>query len=182
MHRKVFFAIHNERQRLDKPADIAAFMAKHGVDSAKFLDAFNSFGVQAKQRQARQLTEAYKIGDVPTLGIGGRYYTSGALAGSPERSLAVADYLIAQSRKSRRIQVSASRGRIVRVLHARPAPMRGCAVCKVCRLEWPASFVPSMLLPLLPSFVRALVGPVSSLRWLRGRARRMPRRPTATSR
>jgi protein dithiol oxidoreductase (disulfide-forming) len=99
MHRKVFSAVHNDRQRLDKPAEIAAFMAKHGVDSAKFLDAYNSFGVQAKQRQARQLTEAYKVGEVPTLGIGGRYYTSGALAGSPERSLAVADYLIVQSRK-----------------------------------------------------------------------------------
>jgi len=99
LHRKVFFAIHNERQRLDKPADIAAFMTKNGVDSAKFLDAYDSFGVQAKQRQARQLTEAYKVGEVPTLGIGGRYYTTGALAGSPERSLAVADYLIAQSRK-----------------------------------------------------------------------------------
>ncbi len=99
LHRKVFFAIHNERQRLDKPAEIAAFVAKHGVDSAKFLDAYNSFGVQAKQRQARQLTEAYRIGEVPTLGVAGRFYTSGALAGSPERSLAVADYLIAQSRK-----------------------------------------------------------------------------------
>ena len=99
MHRKVFFAIHNERQRLDKPADIAAFMTKNGVDGAIFLDAYNSFGVQAKQRQARQLTEAYKVGEVPTLGIGGRYYTTGALAGSPERSLAVADYLIVQSRK-----------------------------------------------------------------------------------
>jgi protein dithiol oxidoreductase (disulfide-forming) len=99
MHRKVFFAIHSERQRLDKPADIAAFMAKHGIDSAKFLDAYNSFGVQAKQRQARQLTEAYKVGEVPTLGIAGRYYTTGALAGTPERSLAVADYLIVQSRK-----------------------------------------------------------------------------------
>jgi len=99
MHRKVFFAIHTERQRLDKPADIAAFMSKNGIDNAKFLDAYNSFGVQAKQRQARQLTEAYKVGEVPTLGINGRYYTSGALAGSPERSLAVADYLIAQSRQ-----------------------------------------------------------------------------------
>jgi thiol:disulfide interchange protein DsbA len=99
MHRKVFFAIHNDRQRLDKPADITAFMTKNGIDGAKFLDAYNSFGVQAKQRQARQLTEAYKVGEVPTLGIGGRYYTSGALAGSPERSLAVADYLIVQSRQ-----------------------------------------------------------------------------------
>src|SRR5262249_44989098 len=43
MHRKVFYAIHVERQHLDKPADIAAFMAKNGGDSAKFLENFNSF-------------------------------------------------------------------------------------------------------------------------------------------
>jgi thiol:disulfide interchange protein DsbA len=99
MHRKVFYAIHNERQRLDKPQDIAAFMTKNGVDGAKFLEAYNSFGVQTKQRQAKQLADAYKIDGVPAMGIDGRYFTSGTLAGSPERSLMVADSLIAQSRK-----------------------------------------------------------------------------------
>jgi protein dithiol oxidoreductase (disulfide-forming) len=32
------------------------------------------------------------------VGVNGRYYTSGALAGSLERSLQVADFLIAQAR------------------------------------------------------------------------------------
>jgi protein dithiol oxidoreductase (disulfide-forming) len=99
LHRKVFYAIHNDRQRLDKPADIAAFMAKNGLDSAKFLDAYNSFGVQTKAKQAKQLSESYRIDGVPALGIHGRYYTSGTLAGSPERALAVTDYLIQQVRK-----------------------------------------------------------------------------------
>lgn len=102
MHRRVFFAIHNERLRLDKPQDIAAFMAKHGVDSAKFLDAYNSFGVQTKQRQARQLAEAYKIDGVPSIGVHGRWFTSGTLAGSLDRSLAVADHLIGLARTAKR--------------------------------------------------------------------------------
>ena len=100
MHRKVFYAIHNERQRLDKPADIAAFMQKNGVDSAKFLDAFNSFGVQTKLRQAKQLSEAYKIDGVPAIGVNGRYFTSVSLAGSPEGALAVSDFLIQKVRKA----------------------------------------------------------------------------------
>jgi thiol:disulfide interchange protein DsbA len=99
LHRKVFYAIHGERQRLDKPADIAAFMAKNGIDSAKFLDVFNSFSVQTKARQAKQLTEAYKIDGVPAIGVAGRYYTSGPLAGSTEASLGVADFLIQKVRK-----------------------------------------------------------------------------------
>lgn len=99
MHRKVFNAIHNERQRLDKPADIQAFMTKNGLDGAKVVEVMNSFGVQSKARQARTLAEAYKIDGVPALGIQGRYYTSGSLAGGNERMLAVTDFLVAASRK-----------------------------------------------------------------------------------
>jgi thiol:disulfide interchange protein DsbA len=99
MHRKVFYAIHNDRQKLDKPAEIAAFMTKNGVDGAKFVEVMNSFGVQTKARQAKQLAEAYKIDGVPALGIQGRFYTSGSLAGSPEQSLRVTDFLIERSRK-----------------------------------------------------------------------------------
>jgi thiol:disulfide interchange protein DsbA len=98
MHRRVFFAIHNERQRLEQPNDIAAFMQKNGIDSAKFLDVFNSFSIQAKQRQANTLAEAYKIDGVPALGINGQYFTSGTLAGSLERALAVTEFLVQKSR------------------------------------------------------------------------------------
>ena len=100
MQMKVFNAIHRERKHMDKPAEIAEFMQKNGVDSAKFMDIYNSFAVQTKTRQARTLAEAYKIDGVPALGIGGRYYTSGSLAGSLRGSLQVADFLIQKSRKS----------------------------------------------------------------------------------
>jgi len=99
MHRKVFDAIHQQRQRLDKEADIVAFMTANGVDGPKFIEHFNSFSVQTKQRQAKQLTDAYKIDGVPTLGVQGRYVTSGSMAGSNERALAVADKLVQGLRK-----------------------------------------------------------------------------------
>lgn len=100
MHRKVFFAIHTDRAKLDKVADIAAFVAKNGVDGAKFTEAFNSFGVQTKARQAKQLAEAYKIDGVPAIGVQGRFWTSNSLAGGGERSLVVADFLIERARKN----------------------------------------------------------------------------------
>ncbi len=99
MHRKVFYAIHGERQRLDKAPEIVAFMAKNGVDSAKFLDNFNSFSTQTKVRQASKLAADYKIDGVPAIGVNGKYFTSGTLAGSAEGSLVVADYLIERERK-----------------------------------------------------------------------------------
>ena len=99
MHRKVFYAIHNDRARLDKPADIAAFMGKNGIDAAKFLEVFNSFSVQTKSRQAKQLADSYKIDGVPALGVQGRFYTSGTLAGSNDKALAVVDFLVQRLRK-----------------------------------------------------------------------------------
>jgi protein dithiol oxidoreductase (disulfide-forming) len=97
--RQVFAAIHVQHQRLDKEADIAAFVNSHGGDGAKAVEAYKSFGVATKLRQAKQAFEAYKIDGVPTLGIHGRWFTSGSLTGSPERSLVVADYLIQRARK-----------------------------------------------------------------------------------
>lgn len=100
LHRKVFAALHVQKARFDKEADMQAFVAANGVDGAKFADAFKSFSVQSKLRQARQLADAYRIDGVPTLGIHGRYFTSPSVAGGPERALAVADTLIARVAKS----------------------------------------------------------------------------------
>ena len=99
MHRKVFYAIHNDRMRLSKPDEIAAFMGKNGVDSAKFLEIYNSFSVQTKASQAKQLAQAYKIDAVPAMGVQGRYFINGTMAGSNDRMTAVADALIERVRK-----------------------------------------------------------------------------------
>jgi thiol:disulfide interchange protein DsbA len=99
MQRKVFYAIHGQRMRLDEPAEIAAFMAKNGIDATQFLAAYNSFGTQTRLRQANQLVDGYKIDGVPAIGIQGRFYTSGTLAGDNERALLVTDYLLRRLRK-----------------------------------------------------------------------------------
>lgn len=99
MHRKVFAAIHQQRMGLNTEADIAGFIEKSGIDRAKFLDAYKSFGVATKVRQAKQLSDAYKIDGVPALGVHGRYYTSASLAGGNDRALAVTEFLIQRARK-----------------------------------------------------------------------------------
>lgn len=101
LHGKVFRAIHAEQARLDKPELIAEFVARQGVDKDKFMAAYNAFAMQTKLAQARSLAEAYKLDGVPTLGVAGRYFTSLALNATPEKTLVVADFLIAQVRKAR---------------------------------------------------------------------------------
>ena len=109
MHRRVFAAIHVDHLQLNRADVIADFVAKNGVDRAKFLEIFDSFSVQSKARQARQLSEGYKIDGVPALGIHGRFYTSPSLAGGEgvpvaqahAMALRLTEQLVAQVRAHR---------------------------------------------------------------------------------
>jgi protein dithiol oxidoreductase (disulfide-forming) len=98
-HRKVFAAYHQQGNRLSNDADIARFASANGIDPAKLAQAMKGFSVATKANRAKQLTDAYKIDGVPALGVQGRFYTSGALAGSHERAVGVADFLIQQVRQ-----------------------------------------------------------------------------------
>jgi thiol:disulfide interchange protein DsbA len=101
LHGKVFNTIHQERVMIDKEATILAWAEKNGLDRAKFQETYNSFSVQTKARRATQLQDAYKVQGVPAIGIAGRYYTDGTMAGNMDRALAVTDYLVAEARKSK---------------------------------------------------------------------------------
>lgn len=98
LHKKVFNAIHVEKQTLNTAEQVAAWAEKQGIAKAKFVEMYNSFSVSTKVRKATQLQDAYAVDGVPALGINGRYFTSGTQAKTLERALQVTDYLIAQSR------------------------------------------------------------------------------------
>ncbi|MFM8574708.1 MAG: thiol:disulfide interchange protein DsbA/DsbL [Limnohabitans sp.] len=101
VHAKVFHAIHVERLPLNTDALIQAWVEKQGVDGKKFADTSKSFGVAGKVKRAVQLQNEFRVEGVPSLGIAGRFYTDGSLAGSMERALKVAESLLAQSRAAR---------------------------------------------------------------------------------
>jgi len=99
LHKKVFYAIHVEKQLLNTLEVIAVWAEKQGLNKARFVETYNSFSVATKARKATQLQDAYKIDGVPALGIAGRFFTSGSLAQTMERALQVTDYLVVQARK-----------------------------------------------------------------------------------
>ena len=101
MHLRVFTAIHGEKLMLNSDAAVLAWADKQGIDRAKFEQAYKSFGVATKSKRAVQLQNDFKIEGVPSLGVAGRYYIDGTLAGSMPRALQVADALIAQNRQNR---------------------------------------------------------------------------------
>ncbi|PIF92237.1 thiol:disulfide interchange protein DsbA [Acidovorax sp. 62] len=99
VHAKVFRAIHVEKLKLTKDEDIFAWVGNQGVDAAKFKEIYNSFNVANQARRAAQLQADYGVEGVPSMGVAGRYYTDGTMAGSMQTVLQVVDYLVSSVRK-----------------------------------------------------------------------------------
>jgi protein dithiol oxidoreductase (disulfide-forming) len=101
-HQRLFYAldaIHQQGKRLNNDSEIAQLAKDSGVDGDKLVQTMKGFSVSTKATRAKQLADAYKIDGVPALGIHGRFYTAASLAGSHERAVAVADYLIQLARQ-----------------------------------------------------------------------------------
>ena len=99
LHAKVFRAIHVEKAKLAKDDEILAWVTQQGVDAAKFKEVYSSFTVSNQVRRASQLQDAYGVEGVPSMGVAGKYYTDGPMAGNMQNVLQVVEYLAAQSRK-----------------------------------------------------------------------------------
>ena len=99
VHGKVFRAIHVEKLKLARDEDIFAWVAQQGVDAAKFKETYNSFTVASQVRRASVLQEGYGVEGVPSMGVAGRFYTDGTMAGSMQAVLQVVEYLAGVARK-----------------------------------------------------------------------------------
>lgn len=101
IHGEVFAAIHDDGRRLTDRDAIRAFFVEHGVEGEVFDAAFDSDEVAKRVERADALMRAYRVMSVPSLGVNGRYWISGPMAGGQDRMLGVAEYLIAQERNAR---------------------------------------------------------------------------------
>ena len=96
LHAKVFAAIHVEKQKLAKDDEIFAWVAQQGVDAAKFKEVYASFTVSNQVRRASQLQDAYGVEGVPSMGVAGKFYTDGTMAGNMQNVLQVVEALVKQ--------------------------------------------------------------------------------------
>ena len=94
LHARIFAAIQLEHQPLQELPEIKAYMAKLGVDAAKFGQTYDSFSVQSRCRQADNLQKNFETTGVPTLAVNGRFTTSPAEAGGAVQVLQVVDHLL----------------------------------------------------------------------------------------
>jgi thiol:disulfide interchange protein DsbA len=100
LHAKVFQAIHAEKQQLARGDAIFDWVAKQGVDRTKFESTYNSAPVSAKSAAATALQNSYKVEGVPAIGVAGRFYTDGSIAGTMERALQIGMSLISEARRA----------------------------------------------------------------------------------
>jgi len=96
VHADFFDAIQNKKEKLDTEDALAKFFSAHGVDEARFHEAYNSFAVDSKMRQAPVIAGRYGITGVPAVIINGKYLTNGPLAGSHEKMIEIMNSLIRQ--------------------------------------------------------------------------------------
>ncbi|MGZ8153599.1 MAG: thiol:disulfide interchange protein DsbA/DsbL [Methylovulum sp.] len=100
IHQDMFDAVQkamqdkDEKHKMDTEEQLAKFFVDHGVTEAAFHEAYNSFAVDARMRQAPVIAGRYGITGVPALIINGKYLTNGPLAGSHEKMIEITNMLI----------------------------------------------------------------------------------------
>lgn len=99
LHPRIFDAVHKERLRLDQGPVRDRWLAREGIDPARYAEVEKSFAVTTKVKRARELSLAYRIEGVPTIAVNGRYLTGPRYAGGAEGVFAAVDKVIELSRK-----------------------------------------------------------------------------------
>jgi thiol:disulfide interchange protein DsbA len=112
-HDRVFAAMHAERLRLNSDEQVFDWIAKNGIDRAKFVDTYRSFGIQQRLRRADAMMDAYRVDRWPVVAVGGRFLTSPSHASEAaidagetrseaqqiQAALQVMDYLVAKAKQ-----------------------------------------------------------------------------------
>lgn len=97
-HQAMYRALHEEQRQLDTATEIGEFASSLGIDGERFVSTMNSFAVETKLRQARNLQRAYGISGTPSVVIDGRYVTSPREAGDFDRMIEVINQRVAALR------------------------------------------------------------------------------------
>jgi len=95
-HADFFDQIQNKKNNLDSEEELAKFFVAHGVDEKQFHEAYNSFLVDTKMRQAPVMQQRYGITGVPVIIVNGKYKIDARSAGSQEKMLEITNNLIKQ--------------------------------------------------------------------------------------
>lgn len=98
LHNDLFEAWNVYNTDLSDAGKITDFVAKRGVDKAKFSAAYNSFSLQSKVARSNQMVQSFGIRGTPTIAVDGKYIITGL---EPADTIRVLDEVIKIARKER---------------------------------------------------------------------------------
>ena len=98
VHNLIFEEIHLEDNRLNTEQKMIDFLGKHGIDTDKFIEKYNSFGTEARIKKASNLAKKYQIDSVPTIIVNGKFLTSGSYVSSYDELYNVVNLLVERER------------------------------------------------------------------------------------
>lgn len=75
-HVKIYDAIHKERKELFTDAAVKEWAQSVGIDSAKFNEVYDSFGIDAKLQRAATMGKEYGVQFTPALAVQGKFLTA----------------------------------------------------------------------------------------------------------
>jgi len=95
----LFHAIHQENRRFSSESDLITFFREQGINQPNLENAFSdSLSLSLKLKQADQLLGQMGANMIPTVVVNGKYRTDlGMAGGSPERMIAIINFLIGLS-------------------------------------------------------------------------------------
>ena len=86
--------IKGDKIKINDEAAVQKFFVSQGVSAEDFKKTFNSFAVNIKVNNARQMTRRYASSGVPMLVVNGKYATSQSMAHGSEAAIKVVNYLM----------------------------------------------------------------------------------------
>jgi len=97
-HMALFKVIHEGKKKITDEAALQDFFVEQGVSVEDFKSTINSFAMNVKINNAKQMSRRYAITGVPTLVVNGKYRTSLGMARGSKNVIKVVNYLIEQER------------------------------------------------------------------------------------
>jgi thiol:disulfide interchange protein DsbA len=100
MAQRVFNAVHRDNIELRDESTRLAWIAKQGLDAAKFKSIWHSMGMDAQMNHSMQMSRDYQATSVPYFVVDGKYVVQ-PMAGDPDghKMFATINQLVTRERK-----------------------------------------------------------------------------------
>ncbi|MDH3639148.1 MAG: thiol:disulfide interchange protein DsbA/DsbL [Gammaproteobacteria bacterium] len=101
LHRDFFDEIHKRKNRIQNTEQLESFVVQRGIDKEQFYEAYNSFAVDSKLRNAQLMSARYEANGVPAIVVDGKYRATASSAGGFQELMQLVNHLVEKAAAER---------------------------------------------------------------------------------